>query len=204
MGWSKICSPESGLDWERIKEVSARIYGSKACADPESGYSGKAYPVWWHGQRSVMKDSLTVGDQVFPRIYSRKTDDNFARAGDMEGPSFERHMFTSLTGIPWSDQDLEHASERVIQLERALLVRNFNRSRADDETVIPYFEKTEQQTNPLIGRRIALNSEKFRKVIEEYYSLRGWDPTTGRPTQETMTRFGLEKEAEELNTIEKD
>ncbi|MEA3266841.1 MAG: aldehyde ferredoxin oxidoreductase N-terminal domain-containing protein, partial [Candidatus Fermentibacteria bacterium] len=68
MGWSRICSPELGLDWERIKKVSARVYGSEACADPVSGYTGKAFPAWWHGQRSVMKDSLTVCDQVFPRI----------------------------------------------------------------------------------------------------------------------------------------
>ncbi len=88
-----------------------------------------------------MKDSLTVGDQVFPRIYSRKTPDNFARAGDMEGPSFERHMFTSCTGVDWSDRDLEFASERVIQLERALLFRNFKRTRKDDEGSYPTTRK---------------------------------------------------------------
>ncbi|MCD4707201.1 MAG: hypothetical protein K8S62_05625 [Candidatus Sabulitectum sp.] len=206
MGWSRICSPEHGLEWDRIKKISARIYGSETCADPLSGYTGKAYPVWWHGQRSVMKDSLTVGDQVFPRIYSRKTEDNFARAGNMEGPSFERHMFTSLTGIPWIDKDLEHASKRVIQLERALLVRNFNRSRTDDESVIPYYEMTEQQTNPLIGHQIALDSRKFKTVMDEYYTLRGWDKKTGRPTAETLKKFGLEKEAEKIGDkiVEKD
>ncbi|MCK5786492.1 MAG: hypothetical protein KAH54_08025 [Candidatus Sabulitectum sp.] len=206
MGWSRICSPELGLGWDRIKKVSANVYGSEICADPESGYRGKAFPVWWHGQRSVMKDSLTVGDQVFPRIYSLRTEDNFARAGNMDGPSFERHMFTSLTGIPWNDGDLEHASERVIQLERALLVRNWSRSRTDDESVIPYFEKTEQQTNPLIGKQVALNPEKFKKVMDEYYTLRGWDKGTGRPTVETLKKFDLRKEAEELGDkiVEKD
>ncbi len=198
MGWSKICSPELGLDWKRIKRVSSKVYGSETCADPRSGYTGKAFPVWWHGQRSVMKDSLTVGDQVFPRIYSRKTEDNFARAGTMEGPSFERHMFTALTGISWNDRELEHASERVIQLERALLVRNFDRSRIDDESVIPYFEKTEQQINPLIKKKVAMDSTEFKKVMDEYYGLRGWSKNTGRPTVETMKKFQLDKEASEL------
>jgi len=198
MGWSRICSPEHGLEWDRIQEVSSKIYGTKISADPLGEYAGKAFPAWWHGQRSVMKDSLTVGDQVFPRIYSRKTEDNFARAGDMEGPSFERNMFASLTGIPWSDADMEKASERVIQLERALLVRNFNRSRTDDESVIPYYEKAEQQTNPLVGYRVAMDAERFRSVLSEYYSLRGWDEVTGRPLYETMDKFGLAKEAKEM------
>lgn len=195
MGWSKICSPHHGLEWDRIMEVSARVYGTTSSADPRSAYEGKAFPAWWHGQRSVMKDSLPLDDQVFPRIYSRKTDDNFARAGEMEGPSFERNMFTALTGIEWDDQELEHASARVIQLERALLVRNFDRSRIDDEGLVPYFEKTEHLVNPFLGERVGMDGESFRAVLDEYYRLRGWDTLTGRPTRETLERFGLTDEA---------
>jgi aldehyde:ferredoxin oxidoreductase len=198
MGWSRICSPHHGLEWERIMEVSARIYGSTASTDPQSNYEGKALPACWHGNRSVMKDSLPVCDQVFPRIYSRKTDDNFARAGDMEGPSFERHMFTAMTGIDWDDKDLEKTSARVLHLERALLVRNFNRSRSDDESVIPYFERKENLVNPFLGERVGMDSERFRSVLDEYYQLRGWDLETGRPTRETLQHFDLNEESEEL------
>lgn len=201
MGWSRICSPEHGLSWERIMEVSARIYGTTDSADPNGGYRAKAFPAWWHGQRSVMKDSLTVGDQVFPRIYSRKTPDNFARAGDMEGPSFERHMFTSCTGVDWSDRDLEFASERVIQLERALLFRNFKRTRKDDEGVIPYYEKTEYLTSPVTGVKTSMDRNEFKGVMDEYYRLRGWNTETGIPEGETLKRFGLSREAEDIDRL---
>ena len=101
---------------------------------------------------------------------------------------------------------MDFASERVIQLERALLVRNFDRSRADDELVIPYFEQLEQQTNPFIGNTVAMEGEKFRNVMDEYYTLRGWDIKMGRPTLETMKRFSLRDEAKQLGEriIEKD
>jgi hypothetical protein len=198
MGWSKICSPVHGLEWDRIMEVSARVYGTTTSTDPRVTYEGKAFPAWWEGNRSVMKDSLPVGDQVFPRIYSRKTEDNFARAGDMEGPSFERNMFSALTGIGWDDAGLERASERVIQLERALLARNFGRSRADDESLIPYFERTEHLVNPFIGERVGMDAVEFRKVMDEYYRLRGWDAISGRPTAGTLERFGLDAEASAL------
>ena len=195
MGWSRICSPVHGLEWERIMEVSARVYGSTDPADPRSGYRGKALPAWWHGNRSVMKDSLPVGDQVFPRIYSRKTPDNFARAGDMEGPSFERHLFDALTGLDWTDGEFEKASCRVIELERALLVRNFRRSRADDEGLVPYFETPEQQVNPFVGERVGMDRAEFGRVLDEYYVLRGWDVATGRPTGSSMEAVGLGDEA---------
>ena len=198
MGWSKICSPEEGLSWERIKEVSSRIYNSTESTDPLSGYRDKAFPAWWHGQRSVMKDSLTVGDQVFPRIYSRKTESNFAEAEGIEGPSFERHMFVECTGIQWDDKELERASERVIQLERAMLFRNWGRTRNDDESVIPYFQKTEHLTNPLIGSRVGMEADKFKQVLDEYYKLRGWDPKTGIPERKTLEEFQLKSEADEL------
>lgn len=202
MGWSRICSPEHGLEWERIMEVSARIYGTTAAADPMSGYTDKAIPAFWHSRRSVMKDSLPVGDQVFPRIYSRKTTDSFARAEEMEGPTFERHLFTSLTGIDWTDEDLDDAGERVLQLERAFHARNHGRSRGDDESVIPYFRAVEQQVNPLIGERMGMDPEGFRGLLDKLYDLRGWDRTTGLPTRETMERFGLDDEADALDIPE--
>jgi aldehyde:ferredoxin oxidoreductase len=200
MGWSRICSPDHGLDWDRIMDVSSRVYGTRRSADPLGGYEAKAFPAWWEGVRSVMKDSLPVGDQVFPRIYSRRTDDNFARAGDMEGPDFEANLFSSLTGIDWSTKDLERASARVLQLERALLVRNYHRSRADDECLIPYFERTEHLVNPLLGESAGMDAASFRRVLDEYYDLQGWDGATGRPTRRSLEGFGLTAEADELET----
>lgn len=175
MGWSRICSPVHGLSWERIMEVSSRVYGTTEAADPRSGYRAKAIAAAWHGNRSVMKDSLTVGDQVFPRIYSNRTEDNFARAGDMDGPSFERHMFNALTGNDWTDEEMDAVSTRVLSLERRLLIRNFGRSREDDESVIPYFEAKENLVNPFVGEPMGLDPEAFRKELDRLYALRGWD-----------------------------
>jgi aldehyde:ferredoxin oxidoreductase len=198
MGWCKEHSPVHGLEWVRIIEVTARVYGTPLAADPRSGYQAKAFPAYWHGHRSVMKDSLPVDDQVFPRVLSKRTEDNFARARDLEGPSFEHAMFRAATGIDWSEEELEAACARVLHLERAFHVRHHDRSRQDDECLIPYLEPPENLVNPFIGEPVGLDAAAFRQVLTEYYELRGWDPVTGRPTAETMRRFGLEAELEEL------
>jgi len=35
-------------------------------------------------------------------------------------------------------------------------------------------------------------------MLDEYYDVRGWDKTTGRPTRKTLERLGLAGVADEL------
>ncbi|MEM2986927.1 MAG: aldehyde ferredoxin oxidoreductase C-terminal domain-containing protein, partial [Nitrososphaerota archaeon] len=79
--------------------------------------------------------------------------------------------------------------------------RNHNRSRKDDEAIIPYFEYEEFFIGPL-GKREKLNREKFKKLLNEYYELRGWDIETGRPKSEKLIQLGLKDVALELKKLD--
>ena len=81
--------------------------------------------------------------------------------------------------------------ERVINLERQLLIRNFDRCRIEDESVIPYFKLEEHNINPLIGKPMALDRQKFLQLMDEYYELRCWDRNTGAPQQGKLQQLGL-------------
>jgi hypothetical protein len=143
-----------------------------------------------------------VDDQAFPCIYSNKTSDHFARAADgMPGPSFEYHMFRLATGMEISEAEFEGMAERVFNLERAVQVRNWDRSRQVDERVIPHFESIENWVNPYVGRGVGLDREKFAGLLDEYYTLRGWDVETGRPTAAKLRELGLADVAEELTRL---
>jgi aldehyde:ferredoxin oxidoreductase len=147
----------------------------------------------------MLKDSVTVDDQSFPRIYSNKTADHFARtASGMPGPSFEYNMFRLATGMDISEAEFEQMAERAFNLERSVQVRNWGRSRAVDEMVIPYFERIENWVNPYIGRGVGLDREKFAALLDEYYILRGWDVATGRPTAAKLQELGLADVGKEL------
>ncbi len=191
MGWCREHSPVHGIDWERIMEIGEKVYGTRNAVDPRSGYADKAYPAYWHGHRSVIKDSLPVDDQIFPRIFSRHTQDNFARVLDIEGPEFELSMFNACTGVDWSVRTFDYHLERVIQLERQLLIRNFNRSRENDEGIINYLKHPENLVNPYIGSRMQLDPKAFKKVMDAYYLLRGWDLQTGHLTEATRKKFKI-------------
>jgi len=197
MLWSPFVG-EKGLSWEVIKSVGQRIYGTEKAVDPESDYEGKEYPAVWHGHRSVMKDSVPVDDVVFPRILSLNNPDSLARAGGMLGPDFEYHLFVSATGVDMSRDEFELACERVFNLERAIQVRNYDRQRSDDETVIPYFEYVEWWENPFLGEKKRLEREKFIPLLENYYRLRKWDLARGRPTWSKLCQLRLDDVAREL------
>ena len=190
--WWEVTDDRGPLDYETLADVGAKVYGTRQALHPESGYEGKAFPAVWHGHRSVMKDSLTLDDQIYPRIFSTTTDDHLARANGMEGPSFEYHMFRLATGMDIAESDFERMAERVFNLERALQVRNWGRSREVDEHVIPYFEMEENWVNPFLESAVGLERGKFLNLMDEYYRLRGWEVSTGRPTGETLERIGLE------------
>jgi aldehyde:ferredoxin oxidoreductase len=93
---------------------------------------------------------------------------------------------------------LECMAERVFNLERALQVRNWDRSREVDEQVIPRFSHMENWTNPFVGKKQELDLPKFARLLDEYYELRGWDLVTGFPTREKLESLGMSDVAAEL------
>ena len=200
MGWSPFGRSDNGLGWEQMIAIGERLYGVRSALDPLSGYEEKAIPAYWHANRSVIKDSVTVDDQMFPRIFSNKTPDGWSRTEDpeMDGVDFEYHMFVSATGVDWSKEEWDRAADRIFNLERAIQVRNHNRTRQDDESVIPAFEPPEWWVNPLIGEKQGMDPAKFRKLLDEYYELRGWDVATGRPTRARLEVVGLKDVADDL------
>lgn len=68
------------------------------------------------------------------------------------------------------------------------------RTRQDDEQVIPYFVRPDRNG-------IGLDEEKFRRLMDEFYELRGWDPETGIPRREKLEELGLGFAARELQGL---
>jgi aldehyde:ferredoxin oxidoreductase len=174
-----------------MRNIGARVYGDPDALDPLSGYAAKAFPAFYHTQRSVIKDCLPADDFRFPMIYGPNQPDRLSRAGDVEGPSVEYHLFVAGTGTDWTEEEFRLAASRVYTLERAVAVRHWGRDRAMDEMVLPSFEYLENWTNPMLGQRQALDRARFEPVMDEYYGHQGWDVETGWPTRERLAALGM-------------
>jgi aldehyde:ferredoxin oxidoreductase len=183
--------PEAPITWDHLRGVGQILYGDASTMDVRSHYEGKAFPAAYHAVRAIMKDCLPTDDQVFPLMFSPNTEDRFCRIAGIPGPDVDAHILRAGTGLDWDTRAFEHAAERVLNLERALMVRHWGRDRQMDERVLPSFEYDENWVNPELGQRQRLDRERFAAVMDEYLRLRGWDVATGWPTRERLASLGL-------------
>ena len=92
-------------------------------------------------------------------------------------------ILRAATGIPYSDDELMKAGERINNLERLFnLKAGFTRK---DDTLPPRFLKEPIPAGPSKGEVCDLD-----QMLPLYYKLRGWDKE-GVPTKETLKELGL-------------
>lgn len=182
---------------DAARDFGRRIYGTEAAADPYSGYEGKAEVGHFHTIRPIIKDCVPVDDLIFPLTLNKSAEDfrhifNDAEGtGEIEGKDMEGRLFSLGTGTDWDRAAFEQAATRVYNLERALQVRHWNRDRSIDEMVLPYFDQPESFVSPLLGERHGLDRDEFKKVLDKFYALHGWDTETGQPTKQRLDSLGL-------------
>lgn len=180
------------VTWDQMRAIGEHVYGRADVLDRLSGYEGKAIPAAYHQRRAIMQDCLPCDDQVFTLIYSPNTPDRFLRIGDIEGPDVEAAILRAGTGLDWDTREFERAAERVFNLERAIAVRHWSRTRAIDERILPAYEYEENWANPELGVRKALDRAQMGTLMDEYYQLVGWDQRTGWPTRERLSALDLD------------
>jgi len=169
----------------KFKSVAKKIWGSERALYPS--FDHKAEVAIWCQHRHVLLDSLPLCDFAFPRVIKPfKTKEEWLKTKDIYGDlEIEAKLFSTCTGIDLSIDELEKACERIFNLERMILVFKFDRDRNVDEQVGPHFEL------PCKTDRTCLNAQIFKRLLDEYYILRGWDIKTGHPTKEKLKSLDL-------------
>jgi aldehyde:ferredoxin oxidoreductase len=191
-------APDDKVTWEKVRQLSERVYGIPSAADPWSGYEGKAHAASLHCDMNPLKDALGICDNIFPIITDLKAADLMVQARGVKGVDFEHYFTEPALGLTMSREDFYGTGTRIFTLERLLQMRNWGRNRAMDETIIPYLSPPETRANPFTGDQHVLSQEGFRRLMDEFYDLRGWDRTTGWPTRRTLERLKMATMADEL------
>ena len=103
-------------------------------------------------------------------------------------------LMEAVTGLAFTPEEVERVGERLNNLARAFNARE-GFTRADDR----FPERL--MTEPLKsgGSKGHLISEDDLKVmLDEYYTVRGWDLKTGTPTRAKLGELGLGYVADQL------
>lgn len=103
-------------------------------------------------------------------------------------------LFSYATGLDLDADQIMEAGARIIELERAINLRN-GRDRRQD--TLPWRILNEPvKTGPCEGMRTS--QEELDRMLDEYYALRGWDIKSGRPTRQSLAALHLDDIADAL------
>ena len=79
---------------------------------------------------------------------------------------------------------LTEASDRGLALERMLLARA-GRSRDEEDRIASHF------TLPCREDGTSITEDQFRKMMDDFYYVKGWNETDGWPREEILTKLDL-------------
>ncbi|HEA66963.1 MAG TPA: hypothetical protein ENI07_09120 [Desulfobacterales bacterium] len=189
---------------EVIRAISKKFWGDEIAAD-FSTFEGKALSAAKIQDRQLAKESLILCDFSWPITHSPITDDH---VGD---PALESQVCSAVTGMDMDETDLDKFGQRIFNLQRAVLAREGRKGRASD--TIEEFNFTiplkAEFGNPdcivpgrdgeVFSRKgMVLDRQKFEKMKDEYYAIRGWDVSTGLQKKTKLEELGLGDIAETL------
>ena len=97
-------------------------------------------------------------------------------------------MYSAVTGISMTHEQMIKAMNPIITLERCIHVREGRRRKHDMYSELVYSADSWKWTS----------KEEFSKIMDKYYAARGWDIRTGIPRRSTLETLGLKKIANEL------
>ena len=103
-------------------------------------------------------------------------------------------LMEAVTGLPFTPEEVEKVGERVNNLAKAFNVRE-GFTRADDT----FPERL--MTEPLkagASKGQLISKEDLNLMLDEYYTVRGWDLQKGTPTRAKLIELGLGYVADEL------
>ncbi len=192
----------SPFSTEVIRNIAKRFWKTEDAAD-YSTYDGKAEVASIIQNRGYAKENLVVCDLLYPL---NTADGSADHVGD---PTLESRMLSAVTGTDFSEDAYYQTGERVFNLERAIQglegragrkddvinEHNFTEGIEEDEGYFGLLNPEFELPGPggeIVSRKGAvLERDKFEKMMDEYYSIRGWDVESGFQKTEKLKELGL-------------
>ncbi len=191
----------SGLPFDVMTPIIEERFGVGALDKPKA-YTpmnqSKAKLAKFGVVRQWLHDSFTLCNWVWPMTFSPVKDRGYK--GDL---GVEAEYMTAITGDSWTEEELDFAAERGLQLLRAHMVMTLGttdmRNEHDAMTDWPFdmdpdFKAFEPGT-------VKMDREDMKLAYDMMYEEMGWDKVTGAPTRATLEKFGMKDVADKLASM---
>ena len=103
-------------------------------------------------------------------------------------------IYNATTGVDCTAEEFLKIGERTVNLERAYIVREGFR-REDDTLPRRMLEE------PVVDAQLPPIGKNLDIMLDEYYTLRGWDVKTSIPTEEKLRELDLDFAIDDLKKL---
>jgi len=181
-------------DWSEADRKAA-VEHDYVVSAAQTGIEDAADPAVWQGNAKVVSDmGVTTGVPDMVGTCKWHTPWLFM---DIKPKQYAKALTAGL-GRPVTEDDLTAASLRLRNVERALECK-LGRRREND--TVPEKEFGKPVSHGLWKGKLGIERDELEGMKDMYYDLRGWDPKTGIPFKETLTEFGLDDIAQDLDAL---
>lgn len=182
-------------EWVNIPAMGEHVTGHKEAGDIRSYHpKGKAKLVQYYENLFFMSDSLGVCKFNFGHLgYFHDKPENLEYMYDMvlKGIYY-------ASGIKYTKEELFTIFEKSNQIERATIAMRGIR-RKDDQPNHKCLTESCPGDHPVGPVPLPpIDSEKYNKILDAYYQVRGWEKKTGIPKDKHLKKLGLEYVAEKM------
>ena len=192
------------LSTEILQDIAETFWGSVDAGD-FSTYAGKALAAKRIQDFGYIKESLIICDLAWPIYQVQHFDENIGFY------TMESHIVSAITGRNLDEEELNRIGERIFNLQRAILLRQGWGGREGDNLLdYLYHEPLEllffdpeciapgKDGKQISKKGAVVERERFEKLKDEYYALRGWDVETGFQTRIKLQDLDLDDIASDL------
>ena len=175
-----------------LRRLSEQVWGYAGALEPT--FEHKAPVAIWSQHQHVLIDSLPLCDFAFPQVLRPLANrQELEQAEEVVGDlDLDLRLFAAVTGVAATRQEMTRAAERAFTLERAMLARA-GRTRQMEEGLASHFKL------PCRADGTSIDEAGFSRLLDEYYTARGWDLEYGWPQAEGLKRLGLDEVIPELD-----
>jgi len=180
-----LCEPE--LARRQFRILSERVWGDADALEPT--FENKAPVAIWSQHQHMLIDSLPLCDFAFPQLVRpMDTRQEWMAAEDITGDlELDLRLFSAITGDMLSREEMTRVAERAFTLERAMLARAGRGRKMEEATLAGHFKL------PCRVDGTSIDEGGFSRLLDEYFTARGWDLEHGWPQAHTLRRLGLEE-----------
>jgi aldehyde:ferredoxin oxidoreductase len=197
------------LTTEKLRLLAKVFWGDEKAAEFDSpDKMGAAAAIMQN--RAYAKENLILCDWFWPIDYSGNT------ATGVGDPALEAKLFSAVVGEDMDESAFLRSGERCANLYRSIQLCEGRRGRMDDVLAEPNFSNPLEKEDPPVGlfnpelimpgkdgrlftcKGTVVKRDIFRKVMDDYYTARGWDVKTGLLTETGLRKLDLQDMIPEL------